>query len=812
MAGSSEDCIASRPVDDGPKTDGGELDWLQQSVAQLMTRMRIAVIFGSNKTTPGSVLYQTSNTRSWKSYEAVARDIALSLERIGFRHVQLMPDDMRLGDRLRASRSTWPGSIPAVCKGTIRPPTLHPCSKCWVCPMSVTIRWPATTLDNKHAFKREAVCAGHSDCCVLDLEYGEWSLSAGPQQPVQVRLRRLCRTVHRQAGFRARIPACPRRRRPRRTAGHGRSNLSGDRQRRPDREYLSGREFCIGVAGRSPRGSASWCVAANHSRSRRSSGPSTPDEKIFTSMDTRPITQDRFKQLDPVRDGALLQRMRRLACEIYREFNLSSLIRLDLRSDEHGNLHVLEANPKPDLKQPAEGVTSLISAGLSECGMDYDDLIFSLIADRLDYLFTHRREAVGHILELLEPRKCALAPTERASVMAQCEKLAASAEHIKDAMSAIAAMARQQRGSGGRRHRANQRGRRRNQPARAEILVPGIGDDARRGATSPSRCSLQGRNRRGRGGLKPALRLRARSDNASMRLRDPPLRAPADSLIGLQRFGIRFPVELHVSFTFSRRGVDPDRREQEVRFAMVESSKLGRRIVDAVSMFIVTVLSLLLLLYVGYGEGRRTYEQIELEKLTAQAYLIQNTIEKFLRDDLPLKQFPGFATIARPLVDGLADVDAMAVYDHDRRQLFFVKDKSDPKLPPPSEAIGRVKRDIEIETGDTHYQVVVPLRTRFETAGALVIMSRTDAVSGRLQQAFLPLLFLVGGLAAVFAVGITIAAPYLARTKVPWLQIGFSFTFVLMAAALVYTLTVLYFRRRKRQGRNGDVHFLAALQ
>ena len=226
---------------------------------------------------------------------------------------------------------------------------------------------------------------------------------------------------------------------------------------------------------------------------------------------------------------------------------------------------------------------------------------------------------------------------------------------------------------------------------------------------------------------------------------------------------------------------------------MVENSKLGRRIVDAVSMFIVTALSLLLLLYVGYGEGRRTYEQIEIEKLTAQGYLIQNTIEKFLRDDLPLKQFPGFATIARPLVDGLADVDAMAVYDHDRRQLFFVKDKSDPKLPAVSEAIGRVKRDIEIDKGDTHYQVVVPLRTRFETAGALVIMSRADAVSGRLQQAFLPLLFLVVGLAAVFAVGITIAAPYLARTKVPWLQIGFGFTFMLMAAALVYTLIVLYF-------------------
>src|SRR5262245_60104578 len=193
---------------------------------------------------------------------------------------------------------------------------------------------------------------------------------------------------------------------------------------------------------------------------------------------------------------------------------------------------------------------------------------------------------------------------------------------------------------------------------------------------------------------------------------------------------------------------------------MVESNNFGRRVVDAVSMFIVTVLSLLLLLYVGYGEGRRTYEQIELEKLTAQGQLIQKTIEKFLRDDLPLKQFPGFSTIARPLVDNQAYVDAMAVYDHHGRELFSVKDKSNPKLPPRSEAVKRVNRDIEIDKSDTHYQIVVPLHTRFETAGALVITSRTDAVSGRMQEAFLPLLFLVGGLAAVFATGITIAAPY----------------------------------------------------
>jgi hypothetical protein len=119
-------------------------------------------------------------------------------------------------------------------------------------------------------------------------------------------------------------------------------------------------------------------------------------------MDVRPITNDRFKDLDPRQEAAKLDRMRRLAWEVFREFNLRSLIRLDLRSDENDGLCILEANPKPDLKQPADGITSLISAGLPQAGMGYEDLVLSLLADRLDFLFMHRAETVRHVLDLVE--------------------------------------------------------------------------------------------------------------------------------------------------------------------------------------------------------------------------------------------------------------------------------------------------------------------------------------------------------------------------------------------------------------------------
>src|ERR1700710_2717622 len=75
---------------------------LQSIVEALQSKLRLAIIFGGNKTNPGSVLYQSQNTRSWKSYETVAEDIATSLRRSGFRNVELLPEDMFLAERLRA--------------------------------------------------------------------------------------------------------------------------------------------------------------------------------------------------------------------------------------------------------------------------------------------------------------------------------------------------------------------------------------------------------------------------------------------------------------------------------------------------------------------------------------------------------------------------------------------------------------------------------------------------------------------------------------------------------------------------------------
>ncbi len=217
------------------------------------------------------------------------------------------------------------------------------------------------------------------------------------------------------------------------------------------------------------------------------------------------------------------------------------------------------------------------------------------------------------------------------------------------------------------------------------------------------------------------------------------------------------------------------------------------RLIDGLTMFLVTALSLLLLLYVAFGEGKRTYELIHIEKVTAQGRLAQLSIEKFLREGLPLKQYAGFATLAQPIADS-EDVDAMAVYDNSGRQLFLVTDKKKTlTLPEPPDAIKNAKENIEIDYGDAYYKVILPLRTRFETAGTVVVYSPTDLVTERLRPSFVPLLYVAAGLSAVFAILILIAAPYLPRSRVPWLQIGYGATFLIMAGFVIWTLVTLYY-------------------
>ena len=126
-----------------------------------------------------------------------------------------------------------------------------------------------------------------------------------------------------------------------------------------------------------------------------------PDEKVFTSMDKRQITEDRVRPLDPATEGDVIAQLNELARAVYGCFNLESLVRLDVRADADGKLYILEANPKPDLARPTDNKVSIVCVGLPAMGMTYEDLILSLLVDRLEQLQRWRPYTLQHVMALV---------------------------------------------------------------------------------------------------------------------------------------------------------------------------------------------------------------------------------------------------------------------------------------------------------------------------------------------------------------------------------------------------------------------------
>lgn len=368
----------------------------------LYSKLRIAVVYAGDKNKDGAVLYKTLNPRSWKSYEAVARDIQRTLQEIGFQHVFVMPDDQTLPANLKKEgiHLVWlnSGGVQGLNPMSHTPAMLEMLGVPYIGHGPLN----AAVLDSKDTFKRELQAIG-----IKTARHLTWHPAHGP---FDIRTNPRFARVFGEDGYSGPFVVKP---------VSGRASLHvyvvDSANELPEvvnevyratqntvliEQYLPGREFCVAVAGQMT------CIKGRLVRFAQPFAFSAlervlePDELIATSMDKKPITADRARLLKGD-DGNIRQDLMELAQKVYREFDLKSLIRLDIRQDAHGILHVMEANPKPDLKRAEGDVVSLVSLGLSEHQMSYHDLILGLLADRLDYLFTYNRDSFPQIMDLI---------------------------------------------------------------------------------------------------------------------------------------------------------------------------------------------------------------------------------------------------------------------------------------------------------------------------------------------------------------------------------------------------------------------------
>lgn len=217
----------------------------------------------------------------------------------------------------------------------------------------------------------------------------------------------------------------------------------------------------------------------------------------------------------------------------------------------------------------------------------------------------------------------------------------------------------------------------------------------------------------------------------------------------------------------------------------------ARRLGDALTLLLVTVLSLVLLVYVGFGEGKRIYTQLYIDSISAQAGFVRSSMESFLRRGLPMSQYVGFATLTEPLVES-EEIAAIIAYDQSGREIFRNVEKSGSKTIPVPPGIQRVGESVTVHVADGFYQITLPLRSRFETAGSLVVTSRIADAVDRVADGFAVMPLLAIALSMLFAAAAAVAGPRIAAARLPWLQIGYAVTFLAMASMVVWTLVALY--------------------
>lgn len=356
---------------------------IEELVERARTRLNLAVVYAGNKTDPGIVIHPQKNSRDWKSYKLVAENIAQTLEHEGFSGVAVLAEGRDLAAELARLKVdlVWlnTGGVQGIDPMAHAPSLLEMLGIPYVghSPLS------ASLLDNKHVFKSMCLAAALPTArfTVIPPEYEEidptdserfratFGNYPGPfvVKPVTGRASKNVHFVESADRLKAAVDkVCQQ-------TGH--LCLV--------EEFLPGDEFAISVMGPLIRQAGKFSTLTDAFAFSAVQRVFEPLEKIFTSMDEKPITHERIRILDGQHDRDVVDRMGRLAREVFGYFNLDSLVRLDMRMAANGDLFLLEANPKPDLRRPTDTIASITCSALDHHGLSYQDLIMSIFAERL---------------------------------------------------------------------------------------------------------------------------------------------------------------------------------------------------------------------------------------------------------------------------------------------------------------------------------------------------------------------------------------------------------------------------------------------
>ncbi len=228
---------------------------------------------------------------------------------------------------------------------------------------------------------------------------------------------------------------------------------------------------------------------------------------------------------------------------------------------------------------------------------------------------------------------------------------------------------------------------------------------------------------------------------------------------------------------------------------------ITRRIFDAATMFVVAMLCVSLLIYIASGTTKRTYEQLLIDKALAQAELVRNPMETYLRPGLPLRQFTGFNQLTNAMIESDKTLISMVVEVVDGELVFSAGDAKTRTLAPGGE-MASTNSTAELRRNDAVLQIVLPLTNKFERVGNLVVTMDRVEIDRRLIGEF-RIHFFVAFLACfAFAClvywksGLTLGS----NSSKP-VAFAFTGTFLVVSIATVATMISLFTAGAESKGR-----------
>ncbi|HYE01053.1 MAG TPA: MFS transporter [Alphaproteobacteria bacterium] len=211
-----------------------------------------------------------------------------------------------------------------------------------------------------------------------------------------------------------------------------------------------------------------------------------------------------------------------------------------------------------------------------------------------------------------------------------------------------------------------------------------------------------------------------------------------------------------------------------------------RRLSAVLPMLAVTLASLLLLVYTGYGEASRVYPKMRLERVASLGDALHGSIETFMQTGLPLRQFIGFAGQAEQIGRIDPAIAGVAVQDQTGARVFAFP-QGLPQLPGEASRLALGGAATVAEDG-ARYAVSLPIRDKFGPAGSAALAVDRQIIESRIAEAFKPVFVAAGlALAAYLALQLTSSRPGGRRET-----FGFVAAFLVVAATLIYALFGLF--------------------